>query len=124
MDMNDLALEYFQVANTVTAFYVIQSFLFFTAIYKERALLAVLCRRRPLAVFATLMTAVTYAGVIIYCGNMEFLVRVNSETLADKDILWSICFGGMLVRLFVIVSLAVSCAVLIGKLLKPEYAKE
>lgn len=116
--MNELALEYFQVANAITTFYVLQSFLFFTAIYKEQALLAVLCRKRRLAVCVTLITGTMYAGIIIYCANMEFSIR---ELIDSKEINWSVSFGAMYARLTVIGMLAISCAILIEKLLKEKY---
>ncbi|CAA0113974.1 Uncharacterised protein [Halioglobus japonicus] len=119
--MDSLAIEYFQIANTITAFYVVQQFLFFTAIYKEPVLLAALCRRRTLAVCVTIATGATYAGVIVYCATMEFSVReILAQDAIEIELVRSICFGAMTVRLLVTGMLAASCAFLIGKLLKVE----
>jgi hypothetical protein len=65
------ALEFFQVANAVVGFYVLQTLLFMNAIYQHPTLQGAIVRRRGTAIIGTGLAALLYVAVIAGCAVLE-----------------------------------------------------
>jgi len=109
---SDLALEYFQIGNGVTAFYVVQTLLFVNALYKEPKLVEVLCNDRQRSRNITWGIAIFYIIIVLGCLLLEVSLRSFYE---DSKILLSSLFAGS-GRIIVIFIMATACSRLISVL--------
>jgi hypothetical protein len=113
----DLALEYFKIANGVTAFYVVQTLVFLNTIYKEPKLLTALCNSRREAHFGIWAFASTYIIVVLGCGSIEYnLYNVPNSGMAQFSPVLGSCLWAAIGRTFVIAFLAFGCSSLVNVL--------
>ena len=116
---SELAVEYFKLGNGVAAFYVVQTFLFLNAIYKEPKLLTALCNSRELASVITWCIAKVYIAIVLSCAGLEIWLHYESPTGATIIISSLLAAVG---RSCLIAILAWACSQLIKKHLKVEPA--
>ena len=89
---NGLAQQYFNIANAIVGFHVLQTILFFNAAYKEPVLRNTLAGHRRTAAIFTCAFAAVYALVVIGCGHLETILRSASKEASQVAFatLWGI----------------------------------
>ena len=120
--MGDLALEYFKIGNGVVVFYIVQSFLFLHATYKEPKLLTALCNNRALANRVTWFIASFYIVVVFSIACLELWLHcAGLECLAQSSAVVGSSIIAATGRIVIIVALAGAISKLICKYLKDEH---